>query len=301
GEDPVHPQHPAVCVEEEPAHLEPGVYIENLMKVYRHGKKLAVDGLTLGFYEGQITSFLGHNGAGKTTTMSILTGLFPPTSGTAYILGKDIRTDLSAIRQSLGVCPQHNVLFSMLTVEEHIWFYARLKGLSEEQVSAEIEHILQDTGLPHKRCSRTSTLSGGMQRKLSVALAFVGGAKVVILDEPTAGVDPYARRGIWDLLLKYRQGRTIILSTHHMDEADILGDRIAIISHGKLCCVGSSLYLKTQLGTGYYLTLVKKEAEPSLSSCRNSSSTVSFTKKVGSNLAFTYMNIKGNNRIVVHT
>uniref|UniRef100_A0A087X6A3 P-type phospholipid transporter n=1 Tax=Poecilia formosa TaxID=48698 RepID=A0A087X6A3_POEFO len=269
----------AVCVEEEPAHLEPGVYIENLVKVYRHGKKLAVDGLTLGFYEGQITSFLGHNGAGKTTTMSILTGLFPPTSGTAYILGKDIRTDLSAIRQSLGVCPQHNVLFSMLTVEEHIWFYARLKGLSEEQVSAEIEHILQDTGLPHKRFSRTSTLSGGMQRKLSVALAFVGGAKVVILDEPTAGVDPYARRGIWDLLLKYRQGRTIILSTHHMDEADILGDRIAIISHGKLCCVGSSLYLKTQLGTGYYLTLVKKEAEPSLSSCRNSSSTVSFTKK----------------------
>ncbi|XP_034038157.1 phospholipid-transporting ATPase ABCA1b [Thalassophryne amazonica] len=269
----------AVCMEEEPAHLEPGVYIENLVKVYRHGKKLAVDGLTLGFYEGQITSFLGHNGAGKTTTMSILTGLFPPTSGTAYILGKDIRSELNTIRQSLGVCPQHNVLFSMLTVEEHIWFYGRLKGLSEEQVKNEIEQILQDTGLPHKRKSKTSTLSGGMQRKLSVALAFVGGSRVVILDEPTAGVDPFARRGIWDLLLKYRQGRTIILSTHHMDEADILGDRIAIISHGKLCCVGSSLYLKNQLGTGYYLTLVKKEPEPSLSSCRNSSSTVSFTKK----------------------
>ncbi|KAF3838949.1 hypothetical protein F7725_010717 [Dissostichus mawsoni] len=244
-----------VCMEEEPAHLEPGVYIENLVKVYPHGKKLAVDGLTLGFYEGQITSFLGHNGAGKTTTMSILTGLFPPTSGTAYILGRDIRTELSTIRQNLGVCPQHNVLFSMLTVEEHIWFYGRLKGLSEQQVQAEVEQILQDTGLPHKRKSRTSALSGGMQRKLSVALAFVGGSKVVILDEPTAGVDPYARRGIWDLLLQYRQGRTIILSTHHMDEADILGDRIAIISHGKLCCVGSSLYLKNQLGTGYYLTL----------------------------------------------
>ncbi|CAL8357983.1 unnamed protein product [Merluccius merluccius] len=269
----------AVCIEEEPSHLEPGVYIENLVKVYRHGKKLAVDGLSLGFYEGQITSFLGHNGAGKTTTMSILTGLFPPTSGTAYIMGKDIRTELSAIRQSLGVCPQHNVLFSMLTVEEHIWFYARLKGLTEEQVKVEIEQILLDTGLPHKRKSRTCALSGGMQRKLSVALAFVGGSKVVILDEPTAGVDPYARRGIWDLLLNYRQGRTIILSTHHMDEADILGDRIAIISHGKLCCVGSSLYLKNQLGTGYYLTLVKKEPEPSLTSCRNSSSTVSFTKK----------------------
>uniref|UniRef100_A0A8C1BBH6 ABC transporter domain-containing protein n=1 Tax=Cyprinus carpio carpio TaxID=630221 RepID=A0A8C1BBH6_CYPCA len=270
----------AVCIEEEPTHLELGVYIKNLVKVYRHGKKLAVDGLTLGFYEGQITSFLGHNGAGKTTTMSILTGLFPPTSGTAYIMGKDIRSELSSIRRSLGVCPQHNVLFSMLTVEEHIWFYARLKGLSEEDVKAEMEQILTDTGLPHKRKSRTSQLSGGMQRKLSVALAFVGGSKVVILDEPTAGVDPYARRGIWDLLLKYRTGRTILLSTHHMDEADILGDRIAIISHGKLCCVGSSLFLKTQLGTGYYLTLVKKNTEPSLSSCRNSSSTVSFVKKV---------------------
>ncbi|XP_059372109.1 phospholipid-transporting ATPase ABCA1b [Carassius carassius] len=269
----------AACIEEEPTHLELGVYIKNLVKVYHHGKKLAVDGLTLGFYEGQITSFLGHNGAGKTTTMSILTGLFPPTSGTAYIMGKDIRSELSSIRRSLGVCPQHNVLFSMLTVEEHIWFYARLKGLSEEDVKAETEQILTDTGLPHKRKSRTSQLSGGMQRKLSVALAFVGGSKVVILDEPTAGVDPYARRGIWDLLLKYRTGRTILLSTHHMDEADILGDRIAIISHGKLCCVGSSLFLKTQLGTGYYLTLVKKNTEPSLSSCRNSSSTVSFVKK----------------------
>uniref|UniRef100_A0A674AJP9 P-type phospholipid transporter n=1 Tax=Salmo trutta TaxID=8032 RepID=A0A674AJP9_SALTR len=270
----------AVCIEEEPSHIEPGVYIKNLVKVYSHGNKLAVDGLTLGFYEGQITSFLGHNGAGKTTTMSILTGLFPPTSGTAYILGKDIRSELSAIRQNLGVCPQHNVLFSMLTVEEHIWFYARLKGLSEEKVKAEMEQIVNDIGLPHKRQCRSNTLSGGMQRKLSVALAFVGGSKVVILDEPTAGVDPYARRGIWDLLLKYRPGRTIILSTHHMDEADILGDRIAIISHGKLCCVGSSLFLKTQLGTGYYLTLVKRDLDLTLSSCRNSSSSsVSYSKK----------------------
>uniref|UniRef100_A0A8C5BYA1 P-type phospholipid transporter n=1 Tax=Gadus morhua TaxID=8049 RepID=A0A8C5BYA1_GADMO len=274
GSEGDHGNAEAVCVEEEPSHIEPGVYIKNLVKVYNHGNKLAVDGLTLGFYEGHITSFLGHNGAGKTTTMSILTGLFPPTSGTAYIMGKDIRTELSSIRQNLGVCPQHNVLFSMLTVEEHIWFYARLKGLSEEKVKAEMEQIVNDMGLPHKRQSRTSTLSGGMQRKLSVALAFVGGSKVVILDEPTAGVDPYARRGIWDLLLKYRQGRTIILSTHHMDEADILGDRIAIISHGKLCCVGSSLFLKTQLGTGYYLTLVKRDYDLPLQSCRNSASTV---------------------------
>ncbi|XP_075787467.1 phospholipid-transporting ATPase ABCA1 [Pelodiscus sinensis] len=267
------------CMEEEPSHLSLGVSIQNLVKIYRDGKKVAVDGLTLNFYEGQITSFLGHNGAGKTTTMSILTGLFPPTSGTAFILGRDIRSELSTIRQNLGVCPQHNVLFDMLTVEEHIWFYARLKGLSEKKVKEEMQQMVTDVGLPHKLKARTSKLSGGMQRKLSVALAFVGGSKVVILDEPTAGVDPYSRRGIWELLLKYRQGRTIILSTHHMDEADILGDRIAIISHGKLCCVGSSLFLKNQLGTGYYLTLVKKDVDSSLSSCRNSSSTVSYLKK----------------------
>ncbi|NXK13626.1 ABCA1 protein, partial [Herpetotheres cachinnans] len=287
GEEPQDRQHPhpdqkgpsEVCKEEEPMHLSLGVSIQNLVKVYRDGKKVAVDGLTLNFYEGQITSFLGHNGAGKTTTMSILTGLFPPTSGTAFILGKDIRSELSTIRQNLGVCPQHNVLFDLLTVEEHIWFYARLKGLPENKVKEEVEQMAMDVGLPHKLKARTSKLSGGMQRKLSVALAFVGGSKVVILDEPTAGVDPYSRRGIWELLLKYRQGRTIILSTHHMDEADILGDRIAIISHGKLCCVGSSLFLKNQLGTGYYLTLVKKDVDSSLSSCRNSSSTVSYLKK----------------------
>uniref|UniRef100_A0A8C4TJI6 P-type phospholipid transporter n=1 Tax=Erpetoichthys calabaricus TaxID=27687 RepID=A0A8C4TJI6_ERPCA len=282
GKIPTTPQHQGssmICMEEEPTHLELGVFIKNLVKIYRDGKKVAVDGLTLGFYQGQITSFLGHNGAGKTTTMSILTGLFPPTSGTAYILGKDIRSDLSSIRKNLGVCPQHNVLFDQLTVEEHIWFYARLKGLTEQEVKAEMEQIVNDVGLPHKRKAKSSQLSGGMQRKLSVALAFVGGSKVVILDEPTAGVDPYSRRGIWELLLKYRQKRTIILSTHHMDEADVLGDRIAIISHGKLCCVGSSLFLKNQLGTGYYLTLVKKDLEASISSCRNSSSTVSFLKK----------------------
>ncbi|KAF3821200.1 hypothetical protein GH733_011353 [Mirounga leonina] len=288
GEESDEKSHPGssqkgaseICVEEEPTHLKLGVSIQNLMKVYRDGMKVAVDGLALNFYEGQITSFLGHNGAGKTTTMSILTGLFPPTSGTAYILGKDIRFEMSTIRQNLGVCPQHNVLFDMLTVEEHIWFYARLKGLSEKHVKAELEQMALDVGLPPSKLkSKTSQLSGGMKRKLSVALAFVGGSKVVILDEPTAGVDPYSRRGIWELLLKYRQGRTIILSTHHMDEADILGDRIAIISHGKLCCVGSSLFLKNQLGTGYYLTLVKKDVESSLSSCRNSSSTVSYLKK----------------------
>ncbi|XP_068775738.1 phospholipid-transporting ATPase ABCA7 isoform X2 [Struthio camelus] len=250
---------PQVLVEEPPAQLQPGVSIRNLVKIYHNSSRVAVNGLSLDFYEGQITSFLGHNGAGKTTTMSILTGLLPPTSGTAYILGWDIRSDIDSIRKTMGMCPQHNVLFDILTVEEHVWFYGRLKGLSEEQVKAEMDQLIRDTGLPHKRREQTKKLSGGMQRKLSVAIAFVGGSKVVILDEPTAGVDPYSRRSIWELLLKYRKGRTIILSTHYMDEADLLGDRIAIISQGRLCCCGSPLFLKARLGTGYYLTLVKRE------------------------------------------
>ncbi|NWR89634.1 ABCA1 protein, partial [Furnarius figulus] len=250
---------PQVLVEEPPAQLQPGVSIRNLVKVYGSSGRTAVNGLSLDFYEGQITSFLGHNGAGKTTTMSILTGLLPPTSGTAYILGLDIRSDIDSIRKSMGMCPQHNVLFDILTVEEHIWFYGRLKGLSEQQVQEEMEQLLQDTGLPHKRREQTRNLSGGMQRKLSVAIAFVGGSRVVVLDEPTAGVDPFSRRSIWELLLKYRKGRTIILSTHYMDEAELLGDRTAIISQGQLCCCGSPLFLKARLGTGYHLTLVKRE------------------------------------------
>uniref|UniRef100_A0A669D085 ABC transporter domain-containing protein n=1 Tax=Oreochromis niloticus TaxID=8128 RepID=A0A669D085_ORENI len=244
-------------MEKPPPNMTAGVSIHNLVKIYKTGKKLAVDGLSVDFYENQITSFLGHNGAGKTTTMSILTGLFPPTSGTALINGYDIRTDMDSIRTYLGMCPQHNVLFNELTVEEHIYFYARLKGRSRQEVKTEMDQMIKDVGLPNKRKELAKNLSGGMQRKLSVAIAFVGGSKIVILDEPTAGVDPYARRGIWELLLKYKQGRTIILSTHHMDEADILGDRIAIISHGKMRCCGSSIFLKKCFGSGYYLTLVR--------------------------------------------
>uniref|UniRef100_A0A9J7YWA7 P-type phospholipid transporter n=1 Tax=Cyprinus carpio carpio TaxID=630221 RepID=A0A9J7YWA7_CYPCA len=244
-------------LEKPPPGMKPGVCIRNLVKVYKTGNKLAVDGLSLDFYQDHITSFLGHNGAGKTTTMSILTGLFAPTSGTAYINGYDIRSDMDTIRTHLGMCPQHNVLFNDLTVEEHIYFYARLKGRSSKEVKKEIDQMIRDVGLPHKRKDLVKNLSGGMQRKLSVAIAFVGGSNVVILDEPTAGVDPYARRGIWDLLLKYKTGRTIILSTHHMDEADILGDRIAIISHGRVCCCGSSLFLKKMYGRGYYLTIAR--------------------------------------------
>uniref|UniRef100_A0A669CRM0 ATP-binding cassette sub-family A member 2 n=1 Tax=Oreochromis niloticus TaxID=8128 RepID=A0A669CRM0_ORENI len=254
---------------EEPNHLPLVVCIDKLTKVYKTGSKLALNKLSLNLHENQVVSFLGHNGAGKTTTMSILTGLFPPTSGSATIYGHDIRTEMERIRQNLGMCPQHNVLFDKLSVEEHLWFYSRLKGMAEEDICKEMDKMIVDLELSNKRHSLVQTLSGGMKRKLSVAIAFVGGSRAVILDEPTAGVDPYARRAIWDLILKYKQGRTILLSTHHMDEADLLGDRIAIISHGKLKCCGSPLFLKSTYGDGYKLTLVKKQSEgrgqPSLS------------------------------------
>uniref|UniRef100_A0A4W5PCT7 ATP-binding cassette sub-family A member 2 n=1 Tax=Hucho hucho TaxID=62062 RepID=A0A4W5PCT7_9TELE len=257
-------------MEEEPSHLPLVVCIDKLTKVYKTGNKLALNKLSLNLHENQVVSFLGHNGAGKTTTMSILTGLFPPTSGSATIYGHDIRTDMERIRQNLGMCPQHNVLFDKLSVEEHLWFYSKLKGMAEEDIRKEMNKMIEDLELNNKRHSLVQTLSGGMKRKLSVAIAFVGGSRAVILDEPTAGVDPYARRAIWDLILKYKQGRTILLSTHHMDEADLLGDRIAIISHGKLKCCGSPLFLKSTYGDGYKLTLVTQPAF-FLSPCSSSS------------------------------
>ncbi|XP_070649566.1 phospholipid-transporting ATPase ABCA7 isoform X8 [Bos indicus] len=250
-------QDPKVLVEEAPPGLIPGVSIRGLEKRFAGNPQPALCGLSLDFYQGHITAFLGHNGAGKTTTMSILSGLFPPTAGSASVLGHDVRTSMVAIRPCLGVCPQYNVLFDLLTVDEHIWFYGRLKGLSAAAVGPEQDRLLQDMGLIPKRHAQTHHLSGGMQRKLSVAIAFVGGSQVVILDEPTAGVDPTSRRGIWELLLKYREGRTLILSTHHLDEAELLGDRVAVVAGGRLCCCGSPLFLRRHLGSGYYLTLAK--------------------------------------------
>uniref|UniRef100_A0A8C3VSL4 ATP binding cassette subfamily A member 7 n=1 Tax=Catagonus wagneri TaxID=51154 RepID=A0A8C3VSL4_9CETA len=263
---PPAPQDPEVLVEEAPPGLIPGVSIRGLEKRFPGNPQPALRGLSLDFYQGHITAFLGHNGAGKTTTLSILSGLFPPTRGSAHVLGHDVRSSMAAIRPHLGICPQYNVLFDMLTVDEHVWFYGRLKGLSAAAVGPEQDRLLQDVGLVPKRRTQTRHLSGGMQRKLSVAIAFVGGSRVVILDEPTAGVDPASRRGIWDLLLKYREGRTLILSTHHLDEAELLGDRVAVVAGGRLCCCGSPLFLRHHLGSGYYLTLAK--GPPALAASR---------------------------------
>lgn len=243
-------------IEEDPPIEKAGVKIRHLRKVY--DKKVAVDGLDLNMYEDQITVLLGHNGAGKTTTMSMLTGMFSPSSGTALINGHDIRTDIEGVRRSLGLCPQHNVLFNELTVAEHVKFFAKLKGVRDGDVAAEVEKYVNLLELTDKMNAQSRTLSGGMKRKLAVGVALCGGSKVVLLDEPSSGMDPSARRALWELLQKEKLGRTVLLSTHFMDEADVLGDRIAIMAEGQLKAVGSPFFLKKTFGAGYRLICVKK-------------------------------------------
>jgi ATP-binding cassette, subfamily A (ABC1), member 3 len=188
-----------------------------------------------------------------------------PTEGYATIAGKDIRTDLQAIRQDIGICLQHDCLFPNLTVREHIQFFSRLKGLYDQvswsEAEAHVDQAIIDVALFEKRNTLSKNLSGGMKRKLSVAIAFCGGSKVVLLDEPTSGMDPFSRRFTWNVIRQYRQDRCIILTTHFMDEADILGDRIAIMAEGQLRCAGSSLFLKKNYGVGYQLTIEKTQGD----------------------------------------
>ncbi|VDN13795.1 unnamed protein product [Dibothriocephalus latus] len=210
----------------------------------------------MGIYEGQITVLLGHNGAGKTTLMSILTGLLPPTTGTAYVGGFNVLTDVESVRQTIGYCPQHDLLFDDLTVSEHFRLFARLKGCPKSELDAQVTATLAKVRLKGKRNRRAWTLSGGTKRRLSLGMALIANSKVLILDEPTSGLDPSARRQIWDILQRERPFRTILVTTHYMDEAEYLGDRIAILSGGKLRCLGSPLFLKSLYGTGYCLTLM---------------------------------------------
>jgi ABC-type multidrug transport system ATPase subunit len=261
----------------------------------------AVDGLSIDLWAGQVTCLLGHNGAGKSTTVSMLTGLTPPTSGDCIIMGHSIVQDLASVRRTIGVCPQNNVVFSSLTVSEHLMFFAKVKGLvSPQRRALAVDAVISDVGLTEKRHVAAQSLSGGQKRKLCLAMALIGDPAVVFLDEPTSGMDPYSRRATWELIRRSKQGRVVVLTTHFMDEvsrgaqhmrsfafkcnliflkpgppcsrlhtscplrypflqADVLGDRVAIMSHGKLRCVGSPLWLKARFGVGYLLTITTTE------------------------------------------
>uniref|UniRef100_A0A674P497 ATP-binding cassette, sub-family A (ABC1), member 12 n=1 Tax=Takifugu rubripes TaxID=31033 RepID=A0A674P497_TAKRU len=243
------------------SHLPVGVSLHGLSKLY--GDRVAIQNLNISFYEGHVTTLLGHNGAGKTTTMSLLTGLFAPSVGSIEVYGKDMQTDTDEVRKELGVCMQYDVLFDHMTAKEHLLLYGQIKApqWTQRELREQVRTILEETGMYAHRHKRVGTLSGGMKRKLSISIAFIGGSRLVVLDEPTTGVDPCSRRSIWDIVIQYKKNRTIIMSTHHLDEAEVLSDRVAFLESGGLKCCGSPFYLKDKLGQGYKLTLTKKQAE----------------------------------------
>ncbi|XP_039277621.1 phospholipid-transporting ATPase ABCA1 isoform X2 [Nilaparvata lugens] len=236
-----------------------GLSVRNLMKVFK-GDVYAVNGVNLDVYDGQIMALLGHNGAGKTTTMSMITGMYSPSSG--KIIASDngstynIFDNMDKFRKSLGLCPQHNLVIPYLTVLEHLTFFGMLKGLDKRRAESDGLNWLRRFNILDKKNNFPPKLSGGMKRKLCLAISLVGDPKILILDEPTSGLDPESRRELWDSLLELRQNHTIIITTHFMEEADALGDRIAIMDHGKIICCGSPMFLKKLYGTGYNLQLL---------------------------------------------
>ncbi|XP_063366023.1 uncharacterized protein LOC134654508 [Cydia amplana] len=230
-----------------------GVSIVNVTKIYgEHSRrpKLALDNVSIELHKGQVTTLLGHNGAGKTTLTNILTGMLKPTRGHVTI-----RSELAGGTR-LGVCPQRDVLFPCLSAREHITLYAQLKtGKPLRNVQDEINSMLQVLSLGPHADHPASKLSGGTRRRVCVALAFVGQPDLVSLDEPAAGVDPAARRDIWSMILKLKEDRTVLLTTHHLDEAEFLSDQVVIMHKGQIHTMGSPIEIKRSLGNGYKLTV----------------------------------------------
>ena len=190
--------------------------------------------------------------------INLLTGLYEPTSGDAQVYGRSI-TEIDEVRKVISVCPQHDVLFLSLTVNEHLHFFGALRGLSDEEREAQVAKKIAQVGLTEKADVRAGSLSGGMKRKLSLAIALIGDSKAVFLDEPTSGMDPYSRRSTWNTLQSEKKGRVMILTTHFMEEADLLGDRIGIMAEGRLRCCGSPLFLKQRFGEGYTLAIIRND------------------------------------------
>ena len=250
-----------LAMEEEKKKRQNCIIIHHLRKVYSNGK-VAVHDLNLEMFDNQIFALLGHNGAGKTTTISMMSGLLPQTSGGVDICGFDTKTQDSEIKRIMGVCPQTNPIYDNLTCREHLELYGNIKlGGTRKVTDQEIDQILTDIDLRDKKDFVAGRLSGGQKRKLCIGIAFIGGSKVILLDEPTSGMDTYARRFLWEMIKKYKKDRIIILCTHYMDEADFLGDRFGIMGEGRLITCGSSLFLKKRFGVGYDLTIVKESIQ----------------------------------------
>ncbi len=221
------------------------IKINDLRKEYKD--VVAVEGLNLEIEEGELFSLLGVNGAGKTTTIKMLATLTKPTSGDALIFGTSVTRDPAGVKKLVDISMQETAVARKLTVEENIEFYARLSGLQREEIEKVKKEIYGAFGLEKVAKKQASKLSGGWQRKLSIALALVTKPKVLFLDEPTLGLDVIARRELWNTIRSLRSDMTIILTTHYMEEAEALSDRIGVMKDGRLLFVGTKeeLYERT--------------------------------------------------------
>jgi ABC-2 type transport system ATP-binding protein len=221
----------------------------------RYGSLVAVDDLTLEVYEGEVFGFLGPNGAGKTTSINMMCGLLKPDKGRVLLHGKTINGGDKDIRARVGMCPQDIILWERLTCIEQLQFVGQMYGLKGKQARMNGESLLEELDLTEKRDKQARTLSGGMQRRLNLALALVHDPEIVVLDEPEAGLDPQSRLKVREYIQSLTRLKTIILTTHNMDEAERLADRVAIIDHGRLLVLDAPEALKRRVGEGDVLEI----------------------------------------------
>ena len=212
------------------------------------GTKTAVDHLNLDIYEGEIYGLLGVNGAGKTTTIRMLTGLSAVTEGEAVVMGHSVKTDLQEVKKITNISPQETAVAGHLTVKENLAFIGKIYGLTKEQTQKNIESVFQTLHLEEVQNQKAKTLSGGWQRRLSIAMALITDPKIIFLDEPTLGLDVLSRRELWKIISALNGKVTIILTTHYLDEVEALCDRIAIMAKGKLMALGTAAELKQKTG-----------------------------------------------------
>jgi ABC-2 type transport system ATP-binding protein len=234
--------------------LEPVLKVSSLVK--RYGNLLAVDQLSLQILPGEIFGLLGPNGAGKTTTIRMMCGLQTPDSGEILIGGKPLGASVNtAVRSRIGICPQENILWSKLTCFEQLVFSARIYGISSKEARRRADSLLHKMGLGSKRNSLASALSGGMKRRMNVIMAMMHDPEILVFDEPEAGLDPQSRVLVREFIRELAQQKSVIITTHNMDEADRMAHRVAIMDKGRLLQLDTPENLKKSVGEGDILVL----------------------------------------------